>query len=230
MVSVKTIAFVSILVLLQPLTALSGIGSSLTPGLLDPVLGNMCKKVNCGMGTCKPSPKSSFFFECECDDDWLQSSSDYKFLPCVVPDCSINYGCEGMSPAPAPLEDKVIELKKVFDPCQWIDCGGGSCNKTSKLSYDCVCESGYHNLMNLTSLPCYKECALGAGCGNLGISLHNSSQTPPPTTVDNGEHVKSAGFRHETLYLSTSLRAGGGSLATFAILWFGSNNRSETAP
>lgn len=44
--------------------------------------------------------------------------------------------------------------------CNWVDCGGGSCNKTSPLTYKCDCLEGYYNLLNITSFPCYKECKL----------------------------------------------------------------------
>ncbi|KAG5078751.1 hypothetical protein JHK86_002816 [Glycine max] len=30
--------------------------------------------------------------------------------------------------------------------CHWVDCGGGSCNKTSMFSYNCECDAGYYNL------------------------------------------------------------------------------------
>lgn len=51
---------------------------------------DVCKEVNCGKGTCKPS-SSAFFFECECQPGWKQTASgsgdDFKFLPCVIPNC-----------------------------------------------------------------------------------------------------------------------------------------------
>lgn len=42
--------------------------------------------------------------------------------------------------------------------CSWVDCGGGSCNKTSPLTYKCDCLDGYYNLLNITAFPCYKDC------------------------------------------------------------------------
>ena len=51
----------------------------------------VCKGVECGKGTCKPSNDSSLFFVCECDPGWMQTRPAHgdhlKFLPCVVPNC-----------------------------------------------------------------------------------------------------------------------------------------------
>lgn len=56
---------------------------------------DVCKEVECGKGTCKPSKNSTFLFECECNPGWKQSPSSHdegslKFLPCIVPNCK-NY-------------------------------------------------------------------------------------------------------------------------------------------
>ena len=55
-------------------------------------LEDVCKEVECGKGTCKPSKNSTFPFECECDHGWkkaLDSTDDggLKFLPCIIPNC-----------------------------------------------------------------------------------------------------------------------------------------------
>ena len=42
--------------------------------------------------------------------------------------------------------------------CYWSHCGSGSCNKTSKFSYDCICPADYYNLLNVSSFPCFKAC------------------------------------------------------------------------
>ena len=44
--------------------------------------------------------------------------------------------------------------------CSWVDCGGGSCNKTSPFTYKCDCLADYDNLLNITAFPCYKDCKL----------------------------------------------------------------------
>jgi hypothetical protein len=52
---------------------------------------DVCKEVECGKGTCKPSSTSTFFFECECETGWKQARPDggdhLNFLPCVIPNC-----------------------------------------------------------------------------------------------------------------------------------------------
>ncbi|BAT96668.1 hypothetical protein VIGAN_08364300 [Vigna angularis var. angularis] len=149
----------------------------------------VCKGVECGKGTCKASQNSTFFFECDCQPGWKQplsndTDSAFKFLPCIVPNCTLDYSC---SKAPAPVQEKATKSNESsFDACRWVDCGGGSCNKTSMFTYNCECDAGYYNLLNVTSFPCFKECSLGMGCSELGISVTNSSSSAaPPALNDN---------------------------------------------
>ncbi|KAG5078752.1 hypothetical protein JHK86_002817 [Glycine max] len=181
----SVVAIVAFL-LLQPLSATSDL---LSP-LLSPIFDDVCKEVECGKGTCKPSKNSTFFFECECHPGWKRAPSNdkmgLKFLPCIVPNCTLDYSC---SKAPAPVQEKSTKSNEsIFDACHWIDCGGGSCNKTSKFSYSCECDVGYDNLLNVTTFPCFRECSLGLGCSELGISVKNSSTSAPPTLNDNSKN------------------------------------------
>ncbi|MBA0710539.1 hypothetical protein Golax_009819, partial [Gossypium laxum] len=92
------------------------------------------------------------------------------------------------SAAPSPAQEKASDTdQSAFDICRWTNCGGGSCNKTSPFTYDCRCSEGYFNLLNVSAFPCYKECAIGLDCANLGISLTNKSTsvTPTPSTSQN---------------------------------------------
>ncbi|CDO99249.1 unnamed protein product [Coffea canephora] len=118
--------------------------------------------MECGKGTCKRSQNSTLGFVCECDDGWKQASlplfhvDDLEFLPCVVPNCTLNSTClESQFPLPPQTEKPSTSA---FDPCHWIDCGGGTCNRTSFFKYSCECEEGYYNLHNHTGLPCYNDC------------------------------------------------------------------------
>lgn len=56
------------------------------------MIDDVCKDVECGKGMCKASSNSAFFFECECQPGWKQTSSGHtdhlKFLPCVIPNCN----------------------------------------------------------------------------------------------------------------------------------------------
>nr|KYP73555.1 hypothetical protein KK1_006185 [Cajanus cajan] len=193
----SVIALVAFL-LLQPLSSKSDF---LSP-LLAPIFDNVCKEVECGKGTCKPSNNSSFFFECECDPGWKQALSnetDLKFLPCIVPNCTLDYSC---SKAPAPVQDKTPKSNEsIFDACHWVDCGGGSCNKTSIFSYNCECDAGYYNLLNVTAFPCFMECSIGMGCSELGISIKNSSTSAPPALNDNSKNEGSSILRGSSLWL-----------------------------
>ncbi|XP_015573458.1 uncharacterized protein LOC8280862 [Ricinus communis] len=190
MVYVSFIAcLVATLVVLQSMIATSDF---LAP-LLSPIFDDACKKVECGKGTCKASSNSSFFYECECDPGWKQTRSDHddtlKFLPCVVPNCTMDYSCVA---APSPIQDKSSKSNaSVFDPCFWTDCGGGSCNKTSPFTYSCECTEGYYNLLNISAFPCFKECAIGMDCSNLGISMSNRSASPTPVLTESSNQASS---------------------------------------
>ncbi|XP_050374126.1 uncharacterized protein LOC126791707 [Argentina anserina] len=187
-------AFPYICVLLAMFLSLASVsaeslGDVLAP-VFSPIIDEVCKGVECGKGTCKPSSSSTFFFECQCDPGWKQiisenSTDHFKFLPCVIPNCDLDYSC---ADAPAPVSDKSNKANtSVFDPCYWVDCGGGTCNKRSKLAYNCECGEGYYNLLNTTTFPCLKECSIGVNCANLGISLANKSTSPPtPAMAENG--------------------------------------------
>nr|XP_025620253.1 uncharacterized protein LOC112711759 isoform X1 [Arachis hypogaea] len=178
---------------------------SATTDFLSPIYEDVCKEVECGKGACKPSKNSTFLYECECNPGWKQSLSShtqvFTFLPCIVPN----------SWKPLPLlhtkkEDPMNQCLMVTDrkttaikcccsnsfrvyilfdhvACFWVDCGGGSCNKTSPFSYNCHCDAGYYNILNATAFPCVKQCAIGIGCSNLGIPMTNSSTTAPPPTL-----------------------------------------------
>nr|XP_011462450.1 PREDICTED: uncharacterized protein LOC101294746 [Fragaria vesca subsp. vesca]XP_011462451.1 PREDICTED: uncharacterized protein LOC101294746 [Fragaria vesca subsp. vesca] len=187
-----------LLAMFLPLESVSAesLGNIFAP-VFSPIMDDVCKDIECGKGTCKPSSSSTFFFECQCDSGWKQttenSTDHFKFLPCVIPNCNLDYSCEK---APAPVPDKSNKANtSIFDPCYWMDCGGGTCNKTSKLSYNCECGEGYYNLLNMTTLPCLKECSIGVDCANLGISVSNKSTSPPtPALADSGRlitHVNS---------------------------------------
>ncbi|XP_054821027.1 uncharacterized protein LOC129319939 [Prosopis cineraria] len=178
-------SLVFLLLLLQPLAATMDF---LSP-LFSPIADDICKEVKCGRGACKSSGNSSLY-ECECDPGWKQTrfSDDdkLKFLPCIVPNCSLEQSCTN---APSPAQEKAKNTTgSIFDVCRWVDCGGGSCNKTSMFSYNCVCEAGFYNLLNTTAFPCFKECSLGLDCKNLGISLTNSSNASPPPALDSNSN------------------------------------------
>ncbi|KAM0963063.1 uncharacterized protein LOC126606319 isoform X1 [Malus sylvestris] len=186
------LAIFSIVVAIRPVTA-DPLDNLLAP-IFSPILDDVCKEVECGKGNCKPSSNSTFFFECDCEPGWKQTSNNthhFKFLPCVIPNCNLDFSC---TKAPAPVSDQASKANEssIFDPCFWAYCGGGSCNKTSKFTYNCKCDEGYDNLLNVTTLPCLEECAIGMTCANLGISMSNKSTASPPALSDNGKNQGSS--------------------------------------
>ncbi|CAK8570696.1 unnamed protein product [Lathyrus sativus] len=200
-------AFTSVIALfaflvLQPLLAKSDL---LSP-LISPIFDDVCKEVECGKGTCKASKNSVIPFECECDKGWkkaFDSNDDggLKFLPCIIPNCTLDYSC---SKAPAPAPEKARKANEsIFDACHWVDCGGGSCKKTSRFSYSCECEASYKNLLNVTTFPCFRECALGMGCSDLGISVTNSSSasSPPPALNEDSKSEASSTLQGRSIWL-----------------------------
>ncbi|XP_011090679.1 uncharacterized protein LOC105171307 [Sesamum indicum] len=159
----------------------------------SPSFGNPCRENVCGKGSCVTTNNSSFGFECECQHGWIQARSQdddhLKFLPCVIPNCTLNHACTN-APAPAADNHKKPNLS-FFDPCFWTDCGGGSCNTTSPFTHTCLCEEGYYNLFNSTAFPCYKECAIGFDCPNLGLDMMPSPPPSPSLPDDSKSHAAS---------------------------------------
>ncbi|XP_072981076.1 uncharacterized protein [Typha angustifolia] len=160
--------------------------------LFAPVFNGICSHVQCGKGNCKGSMNYTFGFVCECDAGWSQFhvEDSLRFLPCIIPNCSINYSCSNSSEVPAPAPSPSTNNFSIFDPCMWSYCGGGRCVKTSDVNHKCECNEGFGNLLNVTTFPCYKECSLGGDCANLGITVSNSSTSPlaPPTSLSDNEN------------------------------------------
>lgn len=167
--------------------------------LLSPVIGNFCNRVGCGKGKCKMS--NDFDYECECDPGWKQTtftnSTDFKFLPCVIPNCTFNYSCSEAAPSPQ-APDTPLNAS-IFEPCRWANCGGGVCNKTSALTYTCQCKEGYSNLFNNTGFPCFNECSIGGDCPNLGLAMSNKSTTPAPSAADSSSSNQACSKKYEVL-------------------------------
>ncbi|KAM0985274.1 hypothetical protein ACFX13_012786 [Malus domestica] len=107
------------------------------------------------------------------------------------PSSNLDFSC---TKAPAPISDNASKANEssIFNPCFWSYCGGGSCNKTSKFTYSCECADGYSNLLNVTTFPCFEECAIGLNCANLGISMSNKSTASPPASSGSGKNQASS--------------------------------------
>ncbi|CAN7110448.1 unnamed protein product, partial [Brassica rapa subsp. narinosa] len=196
----NTLYFVAAILLIHQNTVTSDF---LSP-LLSPMFDDICKEVQCGKGKCKASLNATFMHECECDNGWKQIDHNLKFLPCVTPNCTFDLTCgEAASPAQPKTPPKDTNAS-FFDICHWVDCGGGFCNKTNPFLYSCNCREGYNNLMNITTFPCFKQCALGMDCLNLGIPLSNASSSSPPALPDSSKN-QGLNIRGSSLWFITYL-------------------------
>ncbi|GAB2293584.1 hypothetical protein Dimus_027793 [Dionaea muscipula] len=152
----------------------------------SPSQGLVCNLINCGEGKCVESNTSFFGVDCQCNPGWNKLQFGPLIFPaCVIPNCTVNFDCGSGSPSPAvaPPPSAVAGFN-LFDICSYMWCGDGSCRKNgSSGGYSCECNAGSANLMNSSSLPCFKPCYLGANCVGLNISVESpptSSPPPPP--------------------------------------------------
>ncbi|XP_057783359.1 uncharacterized protein LOC131001128 isoform X2 [Salvia miltiorrhiza] len=143
-----------------------------------------CETVGvCGRGSCVHVTSNTLGFVCECETGWrqarLQEDAFLSFLPCVFPNCTLNYTCsDNDPPRPGDYDYQGRTNISNTDPCYTANCGGGRCNITSPFTRTCLCEDGFRNLLNSTTFPCYRECAFGDGCSGLGFSTNTSVINP----------------------------------------------------
>ncbi|KAL1294352.1 hypothetical protein HN51_055112 [Arachis hypogaea] len=147
--------------------------------LEDDILGKICDEVECGKGKCVANTSYPLNFICECDNGWKRTRDNdndtdaNSFLPCVIPQCSMNYGCQS---APPPVPEKSVPHNfSAFDPCYWAYCGEGSCQKNKTHTYRCECNPNTFNLLNISVFPCYSACTIGSNCSKLGIKVEDST-------------------------------------------------------
>ncbi|KAM3246124.1 protein jagged-1 [Capsicum annuum] len=137
----------------------------------------VCEKVDCVKGECvETGAFLGLGFECVCDPGWTQMQlGPVAFPACTVPNCTLDLGCKGRTPSPhlSPPSSPF----KITDPCSLIWCGNGKCEITGT-GYDCKCNEGSTQYMNMSKLPCLDECALGANCK--GVTLDPLRSLPPP--------------------------------------------------
>ncbi|KAJ0251140.1 hypothetical protein HA466_0135190 [Hirschfeldia incana] len=166
----KTLCFVAALLLIYQKTA--------TCDFLSPIFDHICKAVVCGKGKCKASSNATFKYECECDNGWKQLDHNLKYLPCVVPNCTLDLSCGGSGSPTLPPTPPKDNNASFFD--------------------------GYSNFMNIATLPCVKQCALGLDCLNPGIrsnSSANASSSSPPALPDSSKNQGSIDFQ-DSIFLS----------------------------
>ncbi|CAL4912693.1 unnamed protein product [Urochloa decumbens] len=159
--------------------------SPLAP-IFAPVINSICSTVACGKGNCTVAP-GTLGYRCECDPGWTQLhvGDNLRFLPCVIPNCSIDSSCSNTSSAPAPTP---LPPPKNFslDPCELAYCGtGGTCKNGSGLSY---------------------HCSIGADCSRIGIlpfsnSSNNSPAPPSSESISNNGNAATHGYISQRILL-----------------------------
>ncbi|KAL2478257.1 EGF-like [Forsythia ovata] len=178
--SINFQAFLAILLLL--LLPLAVKGNGIFPPFID---NNICEEVQCGKGTCEANPNFPFNFKCNCDNGWKRTrfgnEQNLEYLPCIIPDCSLDYSC---MPAAPPLPPVPYNIS-FFDPCYWLYCGQGTCTKNATYTHTCQCDYGHYNLLNISAYPCYSDCALGSDCQRLGIRVSRSTSDPSSNNNSN---------------------------------------------
>ncbi|KAL6146760.1 hypothetical protein ACLB2K_057437 [Fragaria x ananassa] len=184
----KSVTLLATLLVLIPLATYALDWSDISPS----VATEICKQVECGKGNCSFDASAPMAYTCECDKGWkrtAEGNDDLKFLPCVIPNCTLEYnGCQ----APPKVQNYTEFPRNLsfFDPCTWVYCGEGTCVKNSTYLYspECKCNSGATNLLGVTVFPCYSECTLQPDCAALGIKVANSTSTSPDgTTTDSNK-------------------------------------------
>ncbi|KAI3761081.1 hypothetical protein L1987_51488 [Smallanthus sonchifolius] len=168
------------------------------PPTHSPFFENLCDEVNCGKGNCTVDPAKPFSFTCKCDPGWRRTRSDdnedddlHEFLPCVIPNCTLDYSCMPAPPPSPPIPNNI----SLFDPCYWAYCGEGTCNKNNTYMHTCDCNPGYSNLMNISHFPCFSRCAIGSDCSRLGVRLLDAtSPSGSPGDGNQGVRFVSGGF------------------------------------
>ncbi|XP_022856467.1 uncharacterized protein LOC111377567 [Olea europaea var. sylvestris] len=102
--------FLAILLLLIPIAA-EGI-------IFPPFIDNICGEVQCGKGTCEANQSYPFNFRCNCENGWkrtrLDDEQNLEYLPCIIPDCSLNYSCMPAAPPLPPVPYNISFFDRNF--------------------------------------------------------------------------------------------------------------------
>ncbi|KAM5561556.1 hypothetical protein ABKV19_022247 [Rosa sericea] len=189
----NSMAFLATVLVLLPMATFAVDWPAISPTAAKEI----CKEVECGRGTCNYNSSEPLLYTCECETGWkrtAEGNDSLKFLPCVIPDCTLDYtNCQ----APPKVRDytQLPSNLSAFDPCNWVYCGEGTCVKNSTYVYtpECKCNSGASNLLNVTVFPCYSECTLKPDCERLGITVANST-TNSTTSPDGNDSNKATEF------------------------------------
>ncbi|KAF9670086.1 hypothetical protein SADUNF_Sadunf13G0031900 [Salix dunnii] len=193
----KALPVVAMLLVVLPMVAMADLDGNLTA-----FYERLCAEVDCGKGTCVGNMSYPLNYKCECQSGWKQALYDddddddeNKFLPCVIPNCTLNYGtCQ---PAPPPVPQKEAPHNSSFfdrnhhnKTCYWMYCGEGQCTKNGTYRHTCTCNPGFTNLLNISYYPCYSTCTLGSDCDAI-IKVANSTSAGTGNGTTTGENPAS---------------------------------------
>ncbi|KAG9459378.1 hypothetical protein H6P81_003886 [Aristolochia fimbriata] len=181
-----------------------------SPNLISDIA---CKFVDCGFGNCTEG-SGLIPFECVCKPGWKQIAIGGGIVlpPCIIPNCTLDFNCANAAPSPAPPHPPVFNLT---DPCSYTLCGEGTCVRTGK-GYRCDCNKGSANLLNMTGLPCFRECVFGGDCSGLGFGITHvpPPPPPPPPTTSNSGSTKEKSFSGKQQVVSVLM------LVAMLVPWF----------
>ncbi|KAL6532360.1 hypothetical protein OROGR_014330 [Orobanche gracilis] len=183
MATVHYSAFPAIILVFQ----VYSVTANISIPFLSPLLGNSnpCRESVCGKGNCVFSSNSTFGYECECDSGWKQAGpqdDEYlKFLPCVIPNCTLDYDCANAPAPPASglIAEVVRAIKRRFSH---------TLVNVRRVTTICSIPLLSHATRNIL-----KFCgAFGLDCTSLGLGINNSTTLRPDTSPSSASDSKSS--------------------------------------
>ncbi|KAJ6694170.1 hypothetical protein OIU85_004911 [Salix viminalis] len=178
----KALPFVAVLLVVLPMVAMADLDSNHTASFYE----KLCEEVDCGKGKCVVDKSYPWNYKCECQSGWKQALYDNdedetEFLPCVFPNCTLNYGAG--QPAPPPVPQR--KFPGTSPPSILaIGCTVEKVNAQKMEHTDTRVHAilVYSNLLNISYYPCYGPATLGSDCNDI-IKVANSTSSGNGTTT-----------------------------------------------
>ncbi|KAH7277731.1 hypothetical protein KP509_38G004500 [Ceratopteris richardii] len=128
------------------------------------------------------------FYGCSCAAGWKNALS-VSYMPCIALQCDGSNDCSQHELPPSPVfapPDSTLN----FNVCRYPVCGHGKCIMSqTDLFYECICEDGYENLLNMSIGYCLLQCELEGTCNTAATPVdHNAPQasSTPDQVFSNG--------------------------------------------
>lgn len=152
--------------------------------------GGICEVVDCVRGTCRMQTDPPFYL-CDCEAGWA-SPLNVSYVPCVAPDCAVYNACSETASPPSTVAFPPLDYTIHFNVCTYPVCGRGRCKSIeTELLYECNCDQGYANFLNISTGYCVQECALGVDCMSDGVPA--GGDDPQTSSGSYNETVSSEG-------------------------------------